>query len=242
MNYLKLTIINTIRTCFKHQNEKKIDFFNILTILFNCILKNPNNQFQQNIYHDMERQLVFPSFNKIMSNGEKANDDIERSVMETIKTNNVVVFKDIVDKENLTFSPEIYCDIVKLKAVRIFYYLFVETRTKKEQKNIDECYKNIQDPSDAGMCGKRSANQKPVTKTFNVGDFCSVPQSIFEIAAKQDDSRILQFVIACGVPIDIITYNDSRKSPTGWCSSLSMSMKHMCKPNFKKANAIMDKI
>jgi hypothetical protein len=85
------------------------------------------------------------------------------------------------------------------------------------------------------MCGKRSANAKPMIKTFNMEDYCNVPQSVFNIASQHDDKRILQFVIACGVPIDIETYNLSRRSSNGWCSSLAMSMTHGCRFNEKKA-------
>lgn len=187
----------------------------------------------------MSQQLVFTSLKKIASNGVDANDEIIKVVNKTIQDNDIVLFKELVDKENLTFPPEIYCEIVKHKALKIFFYLFVEARTKQEEKNINECYKNIQNPQDAGTCGKRSANPKPMTKTFNVNEYCNVPQSVFTIASQHEDKRILQFIIACGVPIDIETYNLSRRSTSGWCSSLAMAMNHQCKPNDKKSKAIL---
>ena len=187
----------------------------------------------------MSNPIIIPFLKKINANGQEIHDDTKRTITEMIKDDNVVLFKEVVEKELLTFPPEIYCDIVQHKAMRIFHYLFIETRTKQEQKKLDECYKNIQEPTDAGFCGKRSANQKQMTKTLNVDDYCNVPQAIFHIAAQHDDKRILQFIIACGVPVDIDTYNQSRKSAHGWCSSLSGSLNRKCRPNERKIDGIL---
>ena len=187
----------------------------------------------------MSRQLVFPTLTKIQSNGIDTNDEILKVVNKAIQENDVMIFKDIVEKENLTFPREIYCDIVKHKALKIFHYLFVEMRTKDEQKNLDLCYKNIQNPDDAGNCSKRNSNAKQIIKTFNMDDWCSCPQTVFLIAMLDDDKRILQFIIACGIPIDIETYSNSRKYNNGKCSFLYMALQRGCNPNKKKMESIL---
>lgn len=191
---------------------------------------------------EMSRSFVSDSVRKIMSNNHEITEELNNDINEIINCDNITDFRYLVDEHSLTFPPEIYSIIIQKKALKIFYYLFVEAQTESEKKKLNECREYIQNPSDAGACGKRNANSKTLRKTLNVSDYCVVPQSIFSLASKHDNKKILQFIIACGVPIDINTYNESRKDKTGWCSSLAMAMSHNCKPNEHKTLTILKHI
>lgn len=187
----------------------------------------------------MSRQLVYQNLTSIQNDAGDINTELKNTIYELVKSNNSVLFSELCEKENLIFPSEFYCDLVKYKALRIIKYLFIDARTKEEQQKLDYCYSNIQKPEDAGSCGKRNSNPKPMTKTITIKDYCNVPQSVFEIASQMEDKRILQFLIAIGIPVDIETYNKSRRSSTGWCSSLQGSLNRNCRPNYKKAEAII---
>jgi len=186
-----------------------------------------------------DRQIVYQNLTTIQSNNCEISSELKNLISDIVKNDNKVLFAELCERENLTFPAEFYCELVKNKALRIIFYLFVEIRTQQEQKMIEHCYSNIQKPEDAGSCGKRNSNPKPMVKTMSVKDYCNVPQSVFELASQMEDKRVLQFLIAIGIPVDIETYNKSRRSSSGWCSSLQGSLNRNCRPNLKKVDGIM---